>query len=116
MFVTSQGRALPRLRRALEHGSLTVALATAAEIPKVPLAEALAICLLLRDQDPKRYERAAVRWHSRLCAEARLSLTDTSLALAALMTIGSTRPVSGFQALAGLAEEYGIDSLGTLLE
>jgi hypothetical protein len=95
---------------------LAVALATAADVPRVPLPEALAICLLLRDQDPERYERAAVRWHSRLCAEARLSLTDASLAMAALMVIASTRPVSGFQALAGLAESYGLDDVVSLLD
>jgi hypothetical protein len=35
-----------------------LALTTAAELPRVPLPEALAICLLLLDKEPARFEAA----------------------------------------------------------
>jgi hypothetical protein len=37
----------------------------------VKLDDALRICLLMRDGDPERYERAAVRWLGRFALEAR---------------------------------------------
>jgi hypothetical protein len=48
-----------------------VALAAAAELRHVELPDALRLCLLIRDDDPLRYERAAVRWLSRYRAEDR---------------------------------------------
>lgn len=48
-FVTSQGHAHARFRRALERGNATEALSAAAELPQVGLTEALELCLLLRD-------------------------------------------------------------------
>jgi hypothetical protein len=95
--MTAQGSALTRLRRALSSGNVLLSLATATELPRVPLAEALAICLLLRDKDPSRYERAALRWHARLGREARLSLSEAAIALAALSTLGTGRAEAGAQ-------------------
>jgi hypothetical protein len=46
----------------------------AAELPKVPLADALSLLLLALDQQPWRFEKAAPRWHARLCHEAQLTL------------------------------------------
>jgi hypothetical protein len=54
--MTAQGSALTRLDRALDARNVLLALATASELPRVPLPEALAICLLLRDKQPERYE------------------------------------------------------------
>ena len=71
MFVTSQGSAYVRFRRALETGNELLVLATARELPRVPLDDALRICLLIRGGDPDRYERAAVRWLGRFALEAR---------------------------------------------
>jgi hypothetical protein len=45
----------------------------AAEVPKVPLADALELLLLARDLEPARFDRAVPRWHARLCTERRLS-------------------------------------------
>ena len=41
---------------------------TAVECARIELEDALRILLLIRDQDPDRYERAAVRWSGRLLA------------------------------------------------
>jgi hypothetical protein len=35
----------------------------------VSLADALALCLLVRDREPARFARVALRWHARFCAE-----------------------------------------------
>jgi hypothetical protein len=67
----------------------------AAELPRVPLADALSLLLLARDQQPWRFETAAPRWHARLCAEARLTLAEAQLALAALQALGGPGAVGG---------------------
>jgi hypothetical protein len=63
----------------------------AAELPKVPLADALSLLLLALDQQPWRYEKAAPRWHAPLCDEARLTLPEAQLAVAVLHTFGRPR-------------------------
>jgi hypothetical protein len=68
VFVTSQGSTYGRLRRALDTGNPTIALAAAAELDYVSLPDALEIVLLLVDE-PGRFRRAALRWHARYCAD-----------------------------------------------
>lgn len=59
--------------------------AAAAELPKLQLADALAVCLVFLAGDPGRYGRAAVRWHARLCLESpSVELADAQRALDAL--------------------------------
>lgn len=65
-----------RFRRALDRQNLTEALSAASELQYVGLAEALELCLLLRDNDPDRYPRAALRWHGRLCREVDVGLEE----------------------------------------
>ena len=69
--VTSQGHRYAQFQRALKTGNAHLALAAAAEVRHVDLADALSLVLLIRDDDPLRYERAAVRWLSRYTAEDR---------------------------------------------
>ena len=47
---------------ARSQGERRLALAAVAELRHVDLADALSLCLLIRDDDPLRYDRAAVRW------------------------------------------------------
>ncbi len=85
MFVTSEGSAYARFRRALETGNELLILSAARELPQVALNDALQICLVLRDGDPGRYERAAVRWLGRFALEARgVTIRDLRAAAAAL--------------------------------
>jgi hypothetical protein len=72
VFVTAHGSAYSQFKRAVGRGNFSVAWTLASELPQMPLADALALLLLARDADPRRYARAAVRWHSRLCADAGL--------------------------------------------
>lgn len=84
--MTSQGSPYTIFRRALERGSLVGVRAAVDNLPgPPPLDDALLICLLLLDQEPDRYERAAVRWLGRLLLEHRgVSLRHAELAAAYL--------------------------------
>jgi hypothetical protein len=64
----------------------------ATELPKVPLGDALSLLLLALDQQPWRFEKAAPRWHTRLCHEAQLTLPEAQLALAALTPLPAPAP------------------------
>jgi hypothetical protein len=107
--VTAQGGPYARFRRALASGNSTVATAAAAELPKLGLADALALLLMYSRTDRRRFERAAVRWHGRLCLEAgRLSPADAALALAALGALGETEPGPPALALRELLAAHGL--------
>jgi len=83
--VTSDGSPYGRFRRALETGNELLVLAAACELPQVALDDALQICLVLRDGDRRRYDRAAVRWLGRFALEARaVTIRDLRIAAAAL--------------------------------
>jgi hypothetical protein len=83
--------------------------------PKVPLADALALLLLALDQQPWRFETAAPRWHARLCHEARLTLPEPQLVLAALQTLSGPGAVGGAQAPAAVCSAHRLDdALGVL--
>ena len=88
-FVTSQGSPTARFRRALATGNATLVLEAAAELPKLGLDDALAVCLVLaRERDP-RYPRAAGRWLGRLILERGLPLEQGLRAAAALVELGT---------------------------
>ena len=67
--MTSHGSPYARFQRALRIGRLSMVRAAAAELPRIDLDDALAICLLIERQDGERYERAVVRWLARLATE-----------------------------------------------
>jgi hypothetical protein len=69
--VTSQGSAYSRFQRALNTGNLNIIRAAAAELPQVDLGDALTVCVAIREAEPHRYERAALRWLARFCLERR---------------------------------------------
>jgi hypothetical protein len=113
--VTSQGSADSQFRRALERRNFLLAWTLAAELPKVPLADALSLLLLALDQQPWRFETAAPRWHARLRAEAGLTLAEAQLAVAALDALAGPRAVAGGHALVALCEAHGLgDAVGVL--
>jgi hypothetical protein len=80
--VTSQGLRLWPLRRALDTGNATIALAAAAELRSVSLTDALELCLLLREREPGRYE---LRWRGRYCREVDGVSLDEGQAVLALL-------------------------------
>ena len=83
--MTSQGTPYGRFRRALQTGNLQLVRAAASELPVIRLDDALRVCLLIRDRDPDRYERAALRWVGRFALEASTAtLADVRAAADAL--------------------------------
>ena len=99
----------------MERGSLTGVRAAVANLPAPPpLEDALVICLLLLDQEPDRYERAAVRWLGRLVLEQRgVSLRHVELAAAYLAAWPDpARRDAATEALGELGTAVGLRRLG----
>jgi hypothetical protein len=74
--MTSSGSPYAGFRRALATGNLTIIRAAAAELPRVDLGDALTVCVAIRDAEPDRFERAAVRWSARYAAEHARTIAD----------------------------------------
>jgi hypothetical protein len=86
--MTSSGSPYARFQRALATGNLNLIRTAAAELPRIGIAEAAAMLLVIVRSDPQQYERAAVRWLGRLCLErTRVELADLSRAAAALVAL-----------------------------
>lgn len=106
--MTSDGNPYARFRRALELGNPTLITATARELPRIALDDALRICLVLRGSDPDRYERAAVRWLGRFALEGRgVSIEDLRAAAAALAALPHQAP-EAMERLQRLCVEHGV--------
>jgi hypothetical protein len=59
---------------------------------RTSLADELARCLTMLEDDPERFDRAAARWHSRWCIDlAPLTLIEMQTALTALEAIAGSR-------------------------
>ena len=103
MFVTSEGSAYGRFRRALDTGNANLALAAAADLEHVGLADALELLLLLLESEPFRFERAALRWHGRYCREVSdVDIAEAQAVLACLVGLRGSRPEPAAHALADL--------------
>jgi hypothetical protein len=101
-FVSDVGSAYTQFQHALRTGNLMIIRAAAAELPTIRLDDALQVCVLLRDREPERYERAAVRWIGRYCVERpNATLDDVEHARAAftLMRRDPTRALGMLQTL-----------------
>jgi len=108
MFVTSDGSPYARFRRALETGNELLVLGAARELPQVALDDALRICLVLRDGDRRRYDRAAVRWLGRFALEARaVTIRDIRTAATALDAL-PTRTAEAMEQLQRLCVTCGV--------
>jgi hypothetical protein len=89
--------------------------AAVANLPgPAPLEDALVICLLLRDREPDRYERAALRWLGRLLLEQRgVGLRHAELAAAYLAAWADpARREAATEALGELGRAVGLRRLG----
>ena len=115
LFVTSQGSPYARFRRALDSRNATVALATATELDFVSLPDALELVLLLVD-DPRRFRRAALRWHARYCGEVSdVGLEEAQVVLACLAGLTGRHPKAAAEALAALVHRRGLKQGGEAL-
>jgi hypothetical protein len=98
-MMTSQGTAHGRFQRAISNRNLQNAEMAAQEMGGLSLADALALCGLLASTDPKRYERAALRWLQRFIDERLPPLAEVSLAATALAELRHGRRAVGVDAL-----------------
>lgn len=115
LFVTSQGSAYARFRRALDSRNATVAYATATELDFVSLPEALELVLLVVD-DPWRIRRAALRLHARYCAEVPdVGFEEAHAVLACLAGLAGRRPKAAASALAELVQRRGLERASEVL-
>jgi len=85
------GSPYPRFQRALASGNLQLIRAAAAELPHVELGDALAVCLAIREAEPERFERAALRWLARYAVEQAGSVAEVKVAAEAF-TVMVQRP------------------------
>jgi hypothetical protein len=108
MFVTSDGSPYSRFRRALETGNELLVIAAAKELPQIGLEDALRICLVLRDGDPGRYERAAVRWLGRFALEARGVTIEALRRAAAALDALPDRPLEAMERLQAICTSHGV--------
>jgi hypothetical protein len=97
--MTSQGTAHGRFQRAIHSRNVRNAEMAAREMGGLSLADALALCELLAAVDPKRYERAALRWLQRFIDERLPPLTEVILAASALAELRHGRRRVGVEAL-----------------
>ena len=104
-------------RRSIEAGRGLDAWAAAHELESLSLVDALALCLVLLDEDAARYDRAAVRWVGRLASDARgLDLAGVSLVTDALAALRGPDPGPALAALAVVLERRGERDARELLE
>ena len=106
VFVTSQGSAYARFRRALGSGNPHLVRVAAIELGRVQLEDALAVCLVFLDAEPQAFRPAATRWHARFVLERRASPADAQLALAALHALADGDRVTAARTLAALCKTY----------
>jgi hypothetical protein len=109
LFVTSQGSTYGRFRRALDRGNLTEALSAAGQLPHVGLSEAFELVLLLCDRAPEKYERAALRWHSRFCRETADITLSEGQAILALLAMLPVRRAQAAHALSDVLYRRGFE-------
>jgi hypothetical protein len=73
----------------------------------VSLPDALALCLLVRDREPARFPRVALRWHCRFCAETpKIQLEDARVVLDLLSALATPEPRPAARALRELLASY----------
>ena len=102
--MTAQGHPRATFNRAIERGNLLIAEATAREIGKVSLAEALELVALIAQHDPRRHGRAGARWTRRFLEEhTAAGLDDVSLIVGCLSALGGPRHDTALSALRDLS-------------
>jgi ABC-type sulfate transport system permease component len=114
--MTSQGTAQGRFQRAIQRRHLLAAEMAVREMDYVSLPNALALTLLIGEESPERYERAAARWHALFVFEAKgISLAESQFALAALAALVGPGAESAAATLAHLARTFGVNGVEVLL-
>lgn len=105
------------MERAVTRRHLLAAETAAREMGRPSLADALAFTVLLAEQEPDRFERAAVRWHGRweVEAPADLRLRESELMLAALAALTTPARDPALRTLLELGRMSGLSTLESAL-
>ena len=115
VFVRAKGSPYAHFQRAIERRHLLSAETAARELPTLSIADALALCLLLAEQDPERFDRVGARWHGRFVLEARaISLFESQLALAAVAALPRCDP-NAVNAIRELSRRYTVPNVEAAL-
>jgi hypothetical protein len=104
--LTAQGHPRTIFKRAIERSNIAVAEATAREVGRLSLDEALALTALVARHEPTRRSRFAVRWLERLLEEdERLSIDEAAVAASSLAALGGRGHLEALAALSAMAEK-----------
>lgn len=115
MFVSIKGSPYARFRAALKAGNLLLVRTAAAELPRVDLVDALAICVLMGAQQDDRFDRAATKWLARLAIERpTLGLDELRRGLHALDALPHS-PAAARSELIALCSRHGLPDAARLL-
>jgi hypothetical protein len=117
VFVSIKGSAYARFRRALKTDSPSLATAAAYELAQLNLADALRLCLVYARADSSRFDRAIVRWHARLCLDAKgLDPTTAQIALAAATGLAGPHRHQSALLLAAIADDHQLSEVALVLD
>jgi hypothetical protein len=115
--VSIKGSSAARFERALATGNPLLVRAAAAELPRVGLPDALAICLLLLEAEPDRYPPAAARWAARFVLEhPGVGVGEAQLVLSSLAALRGAGWVGGSEALVALCRLRRVDRAAEVLD
>jgi hypothetical protein len=113
--VAGKGSLRGNFQRAIDRRQLLAAEAAARQLAPLSLADALALTLLIAENDPSRFDRAAPRWHARFVLEAgRVGLLESQLALATVAQLPN-HDAKAAKVLADLARRYRIQNIEAAL-
>jgi hypothetical protein len=103
--VTAQGHPRRIFATAIERGNIVMAEATARELGRITLKEALGLTALVAEKEPERRSRFAVRWLRRLLEEDdSLTIEEATMAVSCLSALGGPSHEEAYGMLAATAE------------
>ena len=103
--MTAQGHPRRIFQTAIERGNIVMAEATARELGRISLEEALALTALVAEKEPERRSRFAVRWLRRLLEEDEsLTIEEAAMAASCLSALGGPSHEEAYGMLAAMAE------------
>jgi hypothetical protein len=113
--VSIKGSPYARFRAALKAGNLLLVRTAAAELPRVDLVDALAICVLMGAQQDERFDRAATKWLARLAIERpSIGLDDLRCGMHALDALPHN-PGAARGELIALCSRHGLSDAARVL-
>jgi hypothetical protein len=103
--LTAQGHPRTIFKRAIEKESLVIAEATARELGRLTLAEALELTALIARKEPSRHPRVAARWLKRyLEDQPAATIGEGGFAATLLGALGTAAHDEALSALRAMAE------------